>query len=193
VKAILAILGVLLSLALIGFGIVSAPNASALVFGTTPITLLNLKMSPTNKIEAAPTAVPDSKSADMKEVAVEAPPAENSIDAGIPTPEIADAGAVVPAVKVQPEKQTNRPVNRPAAVDSGPTGIITVRAKGKGNIYVDNKKRGTAPIMGVKVPVGEHTIRVDCADADGNFATGENQIVTVNLNEETAVSMPCEE
>lgn len=60
-------------------------------------------------------------------------------------------------------------------------------------MYLDGKKLGSSPLVGVKAKAGNHKVRFDCYDAAGNTVAGQVKVVTVAANEELDVDYPCPE
>ncbi|MGV3622191.1 MAG: hypothetical protein ACO1OB_15310 [Archangium sp.] len=78
----------------------------------------------------------------------------------------------------------------PAASPVG-EGVLNLRASDTADVYLDGKKLGGAPVLGVKAKVGAHKLRFDCYDAAGNTVPGTPQTVQVKLDTETDLEFPC--
>lgn len=85
------------------------------------------------------------------------------------------------------------PAPKPAAAPPAPAGegVLNLRASDTADVYLDGKKLGGAPLLGVKAKVGAHKLRFDCYDAAGNTVPGTPQTVTVKLDTETDLEFPC--
>ncbi len=59
------------------------------------------------------------------------------------------------------------------------------------DVFVDGRKVGSAPVMGLKVRAGNHKVRFDCYDAAGNTTPGQAQVVAVTADETASVEFTC--
>jgi len=105
--------------------------------------------------------------------------------AAAPAP-AATASASAPAPASPP-----RPA--PAAVAAVGDGQLNLRASDTADVYLDGKKLGSSPLVGVKAKAGSHKVRFDCYDAAGNTIAGQVKVITVVANEELDVDYPCPE
>jgi hypothetical protein len=69
--------------------------------------------------------------------------------------------------------------------------MLNLRASDTADVYLDGKKLGGSPLLGVKAKVGNHKVRFDCYDAAGNTLTGAAQTVSVKADGETDVEFTC--
>jgi hypothetical protein len=60
-------------------------------------------------------------------------------------------------------------------------------------VYVDGKKVGGSPILGLKVKPGKHKVRFDCYDATGEAKPGPTQTHDVAADGEKDVEYECPE
>ncbi len=112
----------------------------------------------------------------VKPVAVKPEPVE-------PTPE--------PAA-VKPEPAAPRPEPVVAAPKAAPAeGMLNLRATDTADVYLDGKKLGGSPLLGIKAKVGNHKVRFDCYDAAGNTIAGPVQTIAVKADAEVEVEYPC--
>lgn len=123
-------------------------------------------------------------------LAAAAPPA------GAPTPEPAagkdddDAPEpLAPVVARQPEPAAPKPAPAPAAPPQ--EGVLNLRASDTADVYLDGRKLGGSPLIGVKAKVGPHKLRFDCYDSAGNTVPGAAQSVVVKADVELDVEFPC--
>ncbi len=70
-------------------------------------------------------------------------------------------------------------------------GVLNLQATDTADVFVDGKRMGASPVLGVKVKVGAHKVRFDCYDAAGNTVAGAVQNVTAVANQEVDVSFTC--
>ena len=94
-----------------------------------------------------------------------------------------------PVAKAEPEPAPKpEPVAaKPAAVE----GLINLRATDTADVYLDGKKLGGSPLLGIKAKVGNHKVRFDCYDAAGNTVAGPVQVIAVKADGEVDVEYPC--
>jgi hypothetical protein len=86
--------------------------------------------------------------------------------------------------------------DKPKAAEAQPAkpvaeGQVNFRASDTADVFVDGKKLGGTPLLGVKVKVGNHKVRFDCYDAAGNAAPGSVMVVTVDADSEQDVDFDC--
>jgi hypothetical protein len=101
----------------------------------------------------------------------------------VPTVPVAvrDAGTTAAAAPPAPSKPA-----RVATDDSGSLNLVT---SGQANVFVDGRNVGRAPVRGVSVKPGEHTVRFDClTDAAGSA----EQKVSVPAFADVDVEHACE-
>jgi len=89
-------------------------------------------------------------------------------------------------VAAKPEPVAAKPPPPPPA-----EGMLNLRASDTADVYLDGKKLGGSPLLGVKAKVGNHKVRFDCYDAAGNTLTGAAQTVSVKADGETDVEFTC--
>jgi hypothetical protein len=70
-------------------------------------------------------------------------------------------------------------------------GIINLRASDTADVYLDGKKLGGSPLLGLKAKVGNHKVRFDCYDAAGNTVAGPLQTIVVKTEAEVDIEYPC--
>jgi len=92
----------------------------------------------------------------------------------------------MPVVAAKPEPVVAKPPPPPPA-----EGMLNLRASDTADVYLDGKKLGGSPLLGVKAKVGNHKVRFDCYDAAGNTLTGAAQTVSVKADGETDVEFTC--
>lgn len=115
------------------------------------------------------------------EVAVaKPPPAENKPAPVENKPPV--AAAANPPVAAAPP-----PAPKPAAAE----GLLNLRASDTADVYLDGKKLGGSPLLGVKARSGNHKVRFDCYDAAGNTVAGPVQVVSVKADAEVDVEFTC--
>ncbi|HEY0880688.1 MAG TPA: hypothetical protein VGD87_04105, partial [Archangium sp.] len=90
------------------------------------------------------------------------------------------------AAKPAPEPVAAKPAPAPPA-----EGTINLRASDTADVFLDGKKLGGSPLLGVKAKAGPHKVRFDCYDAAGNTVAGTPQTVTVKADAEVDVEFPC--
>lgn len=86
------------------------------------------------------------------------------------------------------------PVAKPPAPKPAPAaadGTMNLRASDTADVYVDGKKVGGSPVVGLKAKAGTHRVRFDCYDAAGNAIAGPVKTVTVKADEEQDVDFTC--
>ena len=129
------------------------------------------------KVEAHPA--PD---AGKVEVHVAPDAGKAAPDAGN-KPAPVDAGAVVRP----PPNPLPPPPPRPGAGEAE----LNLRASDTADVFLDGKKIGASPLMGLKVKAGPHKVRFDCYDAAGNTTPGQVQPITLAPDENKIVEFTC--
>ncbi len=118
--------------------------------------------------EPKPEPVAAPKPPEPKPAPVAAKPAE-------PKPEPVAAAPKPPEPKAEPAAQ----------------GSLNLRASDTADVYLDGKKLGGSPLMGIKAKAGNHKVRFDCYDAAGNTVAGPSQTVAVKPDQEVEVEYTC--
>lgn len=134
--------------------------------------------------EVAAAKPPEPKPAEPKpaEVAAAKPPEPKPAE---PKPAAANPTAAAPApVAAKP------PEPKPAAAPAA-EGMMNLRASDTADVYLDGKKLGGSPLLGVKAKAGNHKVRFDCYDAAGNTVAGPVQVVSVKPDAEVEVEFTC--
>lgn len=128
--------------------------------------------------EPKPAAVPAAKPAEPKPAAVAGAAAR-------PAP-------AAPA-EAKPEAVAAKPAAEPAAPAAGGStdAILQLRASDTADVFVDGKKVGQSPVLGVKVKPGKHKIRFDCYEASGATTKGPEKVIDVRALEEKDVEYEC--
>lgn len=112
-----------------------------------------------------------------------------------PEPVVAKPEPVAPKpepVAVKPEPVIAKPEPVAAAPKAPPAeGVLNLRANDTADVYLDGKKLGGSPLMGIKAKVGNHKVRFDCYDAAGNTVAGPVQTIAVKADAEVEVEYPC--
>ncbi len=116
------------------------------------------------------------------------------------TPEPVAAKTPEPVAAKTPPPTTPAPTT-PAPVAAAPVakappvpvaeGMINLRATDTADVYLDGKKLGGSPLLGVKSKVGNHKVRFDCYDAAGNTVAGPVQTVAVKAEAEVDIEYTC--
>jgi outer membrane biosynthesis protein TonB len=150
--------------------------------------------------EAKPAEVADAKPAEPKpaeakpaEVAAKPPPAENKPPPAENKPPPAENKPPAVAENKPPPAAAGTP---PAAAAKPPApaaaeGLLNLRASDTADVYLDGKKLGGSPLLGVKARAGNHKVRFDCYDAAGNTVAGPVQVVSVKADGEVDVEFTC--
>ena len=117
-------------------------------------------------------------------------------DAGAPAVAVAAKPAVVDAgvkpVVAAPVPAPVAPVPAPAPVAAAASdAVLNLRASDTADVFVDGKRVGSSPVLGVKVKVGAHKIRFDCYDAAGNTVAGAVQTVSATAEKDVDVVFTC--
>lgn len=154
---------------------------------------LTLRQFPTMVAVAGTPKVPDVAKAPEpvavktpEPVAVKAPEpvvvkTPQPVAVAVKTPE--PVAAKVPAPVAAPVAA----VPKAAAVE----GMLNLRASDTADVYLDGRKLGGSPLLGIKARVGNHKVRFDCYDAAGNTVAGPSQTITVKADAESDVEYPC--
>jgi len=152
---------------------------------------------------AAPAGTPAAPVAAKTPEPVAARPPE-PVAAKPPAP--APARPPEPVAAKQPEAETTpepvaakppAPAPAPAPVAAKPPppavadGMLNLRASDTADVYLDGRKLGGTPLLGVKAKVGNHKLRFDCYDAAGNTVAGPAQTVAVKAEAEVDVEFTC--
>jgi outer membrane biosynthesis protein TonB len=98
----------------------------------------------------------------------------------------APAPAAAPSPAPAPAPVAAKPAPAPVA-----EGLLNLRATDTADVFLDGKKLGGSPLLGVKAKAGPHKVRFDCYDAAGNTVAGTPQTVTVKADGEVDVEFPC--
>lgn len=192
--AVSAVFG-LLALGALAFGVVSAPSAppAPRPFVLEPLALRpfptrDATPTPVKAPEKTPEKVPE-KPAAVVDAGVAPAPAPVVVDAGVPAKAPAPAPVVVDAgVKAPAPVPVKAPEVAPVAAAEG---AMDLTASEAADVFVDNRKVGSAPVMGLKVRAGNHKVRFDCYDAAGNTTPGQAQVVAVTADETASVEFTC--
>ncbi|MFT3713901.1 MAG: hypothetical protein QM817_40085 [Archangium sp.] len=120
------------------------------------------------------------------EVAAAKPPAENKPPPAENKPPPAE-NKPPPAAAANPPVAAAPPAPKPAAAE----GLLNLRASDTADVYLDGKKLGGSPLLGVKARSGNHKVRFDCYDAAGNTVAGPVQVVSVKADAEVDVEFNC--
>jgi hypothetical protein len=117
--------------------------------------------------------------------------AKTPVPVAAKTPEKAPEPAKAP-VAAAPVAAKPPPVAAAPAAPAPPAeGLLNLRATDTADVYLDGKKLGGSPMLGVKAKAGNHKVRFDCYDAAGNALTGAAQTVSVKPEAETDIEFPC--
>lgn len=101
-----------------------------------------------------------------------------------------------PKPEPKPEPVAKPPEPKPEPVAAAPKappaeGVLNLRATDTADVYLDGKKLGGSPLIGIKARVGNHKVRFDCYDAAGNTVAGPAQTISVKADAEVEVEYPC--
>ncbi len=107
-----------------------------------------------------------------------------------PEPE-PDPEPVAKAPAPKPPEPAAKPPEPVAAKPASSDGVINLRATDTADVYLDGKKLGGSPLLGIKAKVGNHKVRFDCYDAAGNTISGPVQVIAVKAEGEVDVEYPC--
>lgn len=131
-----------------------------------------------------------------------AAPVEAAPVAEVPKADEPELDAIEPVAApktpvVDEKKEEKKPAAAPAPVVAKPAaagggdGIVNLRASDTADVFLDGKKVGGSPVLGLKVKAGAHKARFDCYDSAGNTIPGALRAVTVVANEEADVEFSC--
>ncbi|MBL8910454.1 MAG: hypothetical protein JNM17_07095 [Archangium sp.] len=159
------------------------------------------KPADTKPAEAKPAEVAAAKPPEPKPA--EPKPAEAAPKPAEPKPaEVAAAKPPEPK-PAEPKPAEAKPAEpKPAAAANPPAvaappkpvaaeGLLNLRASDTADVYLDGKKLGGSPLLGVKAKQGNHKVRFDCYDAAGNTVAGPVQVVSVKPDAEVDVEFTC--
>lgn len=118
-----------------------------------------------------------------------------------PSGKVADVPVPTEEVVAKPEQAAPREP-APSKIEKAPEeaakpkpppaeGMINLRASDTADVYLDGKKLGGSPLLGIKVRAGTHKVRFDCYDTGGNAVTGQIQTVMVKTGAELDLEYPC--
>lgn len=103
--------------------------------------------------------------------------------------------AAKPEPAPKPEPVAAKPAPAPVVAKPAPApaaeGVLNLRASDTADVYLDGRKLGGSPVIGVKARVGNHKVRFDCYDAAGNTVAGPVQSVAVKADSEVEVEFTC--
>jgi hypothetical protein len=177
VSGVLGLAGV----GLVGAAVFTAPAAQSFS-PAVPLATVGLRPLPAMSGELTMKAAPTPSVAPS--------PSKPEADAGTV---VVDAGtkanAAVPATK--PDAGLKAPPDRVQPPVPAGEATLNLQASDTADIYLDGKKLGTSPQVGVKVKVGAHKVRFDCYDAAGNTQAGAVKTVTVAVDQELDVPFQC--
>lgn len=110
-----------------------------------------------------------------------------------PVAKAPEPAAKPPEPKAEPEvAKPPAPKPEPVAAKPAPAdGLLNLRATDTADVYLDGKKLGGSPLLGVKAKAGNHKVRFDCYDAAGNTVAGPVQVIAVKAEAEVDVEYPC--
>lgn len=139
---------------------------------------------------AAPVAPKPSPVVAARPEPVAAKPAEAN-----PEP-VAEKLEPLEPVVAPPPAEPKEPKPEPEPVAAAPKappaeGMLNLRASDTADVYLDGKKLGGSPLLGIKARAGNHKVRFDCYDAAGNTVAGPTQTITVKADAEVEVEYPC--
>jgi len=78
-----------------------------------------------------------------------------------------------------------------AAPAAATTGVLNLRASDTADVFVDGKKVGSSPLLGLKVKPGKHKVRFDCYLPSGETKAGPTQSHDVAADGEKDVEYEC--
>lgn len=96
-----------------------------------------------------------------------------------------------PVAAKPPEPVVAKPPEPAAPKAPPPEGMLNLRASDTADVYLDGKKLGGSPLLGIKAKAGNHKVRFDCYDAAGNTVAGPVQVISVKADAEVDVEFPC--
>jgi hypothetical protein len=122
-------------------------------------------------------------------------------DAGVPRAVAAEPGlgagpkpatpAPQPPAPAKEPKPTPKPAEPPPPPAPVAQGLLDLQANDAADVFIDGKKAGASPVLGLKVKVGPHKVRFDCYDPAGNTMPGQTQTVVVRADETSEVTFTC--
>jgi hypothetical protein len=185
VKTILAGLFALAGMAAVAFAVMEVPQALPVAPPTLGVVAVRAFPKGAGLVAApTPTAAPtpDEDPEPMKRI--------EPRDAGVKAAAAeVDAGAkAVPVVANQAKADAGVKAAPAAPVGDG---TLNLQASDTADVYVDGRKVGASPVMGLKVKAGTHKVRFDCYDEAGNAVTGTVKPITLNTDEEQEVTWTC--
>ena len=151
---------------------------------------------PPEPVAAKPEAKPEPVAAKPPAPVVAKPEATPEPVAKAPPPPVAKPPEPVAKVEPKPEPVAKPPEPKPEPVAAAPKappaeGVLNLRATDTADVYLDGKKLGGSPLIGIKARVGNHKVRFDCYDAAGNTVAGPAQTISVKADAEVEVEYPC--
>jgi outer membrane biosynthesis protein TonB len=188
--------------ALCGLGALSALGMGFTSLGATrkPVLTsavpLSLRAFPDGAVAVAARA-PDAEPTKSPEPVADKEPAKTPEPVAAKTPDAAKpadtAKPAVVAAKTPDAAAKPAEAAKPAVAAPPPVadGMLNLRASDTADVYLDGRKLGGSPLLGVKAKAGNHKVRFDCYDAAGNTMTGAAQSVTVKPEAETEVDFTC--
>jgi hypothetical protein len=184
VKWLVVILCGVSGLAALGMGVVTGvpEKRAAATASVLQVRLPNFPelLVPSAAVAESPAVAPGPPPVDSAPPAAEEKAMEEKKPVAAQPPEAVAVKAVEapkPALKTPPA---------PAA-----EGLLNLRATDTADVYLDGKKLGSSPLLGVKARVGTHKVRFDCYDAAGNTVTGVAQTVAVKAEAEVELDFTC--
>lgn len=153
-------------------------------------------------VEAKPAPAPAPKPVEAKPAPAEAKPAPAPAPPPAPAPAPAEAKPAPAPAEPKPAPVAAKPAPKaapegggvvPATGGAAPIGQLNLRASDTADVYVDGKKVGGSPILGLKVKPGKHKVRFDCYDASGEAKPGVTQTHDVAADGEKDVEYECPE
>lgn len=145
------------------------------------------KAAPTETAEAKPTPAP------VAEPLPKAPAPAPAEKAPVETAKAVPVEAAPKTAVPPPAPAAAPPAAAPVPRQPPPEGSLNLRASNNAEVYLDGKKLGASPILGLNVRAGNHKVRFDCYDDAGNTVTGAVQTVSVKASEESDVEFTCVE
>lgn len=171
----------------LGLGVIEGSAPRPVVARSSP--LIALREFPTGATLAAVAPTPAPAKDDDEPAPLAKLPESPKTEEAPPKVEEKPAPVAEKPAPVAEKPPAPKPAAPPPPVAAD--GILNLRATDTADVYLDGKKLGGAPILGVKAKVGAHKLRFDCYDAAGNTVPGSPQTVTVKLDTETDLEFPC--
>jgi hypothetical protein len=186
------------SLGLMGLGLNASTGLRSMESVTVATAKVSLRPLPAafvpGSASVAPQAVVKPAAAEPA-VALEPADAGRVKEVGVAAKPEAVAGVVVPVAKPAVVDAGVKPVAAAVVVPSTPASsveaILNLKASETADVFVDGKRVGSSPVLGVKVKVGVHKVRFDCYDAAGNTLAGAVQTVTATAEHALDVAFTC--